>query len=153
MKQYRMKMVIQFIDDGKLLMENSTKSNAKVYGSIIDGLFHAAHSFPNDTMLISMLKSAQALVRSNTFSNMYLRVAIEQLLYYKMKSMKFKIISMHGIYLHPKQSGIFMVSSHIIDLQRFNVYKFTFPMNRLSHSTMIQISLHSCKMTMFTRPP
>jgi len=111
-------------------------------------------SFVRDcTMLISMLKSAQALVRSNTFSNMYLRVVIEQLLYYKMKSMKFKIISTHGIYLHPKQSGIFMVSNHIIDLQRFNVYKFTFPMNRLSHSTMIQISLHSCKMTMFTRPP
>src|SRR5437667_8344924 len=79
MKRYRMKMVIQSINDGKLLKENGAKSNAKVHGSIIDGSFHTVHIFPNITMLISMSKSARALVCSVTFSNTYLRVVIEQL--------------------------------------------------------------------------
>ena len=74
MKWYWMKMVIQSINDDKLLKENDAKSNAKVYGSIINGLFHTVHTFPNITMLISMSKSARALAHSNTFSNTYLRV-------------------------------------------------------------------------------
>src|SRR5947207_15606853 len=135
MKRYRMKMVIQSIDGGKLLKENRAKSNAKVHGSIIDGSFHTVHIFPNVTMLISMSKSAQALAHSNTFSNMYLRAAIGQLQYYKVKSMKFKIMSMHVIYLHPRQFGVFLASSCIINLQRSNGYRFSFSMNRPLHYT------------------
>src|SRR5437762_1310643 len=153
MKRYRMKMVIQSIDGGKLLKENSAKSNAKVHGSIIDGSFHTVHIFPNVTMLISMSKSARALAHSNTFSNMYLRVVIGQLQYYKMKSMKFKIMSTHVIYLHLKQSGVFLVSSCIIDLQQFNGYKFIFQTNKLLHLTMIQTLLNSYKMSVLARPP
>src|SRR5215471_7438343 len=83
MTRYRMKMVIQYIDDGKLLKEKDAKSNAKVYGSIIDRLFHTVHIFPNVTMLISTSKFVRVLAHSNTFSNMYIKAAIGQLRYYK----------------------------------------------------------------------
>src|SRR5437016_771368 len=127
MKRYRMKMVIQSIDDGRLLMENGAKSNANMYDLIIDRLFHTVHIFPNVIMLISTSKSVRALARSNTFSNMYIRAMIGQLRYYK--PMKFKILSTHVIFVHPKQSGIFLGSNSITGLQQFSVYKFTFPMN------------------------
>ena len=71
-----MKMVIRSIDDGKLLKENGAKSNAKVYGSIIDGLFRTVHIFPNVTILISTSKSVQASAPSNISSNMFSRVVI-----------------------------------------------------------------------------
>ena len=146
MKRYRMKMIIQSIDDEKLLMENDAKSNANMYDSIIDRLFHIIHIFPNIIMLISTSKSVRVLARSNIFSNMYIKTMIGQLQYYK--AMKFKILSMHIIYIHPKQSGIFLDSNCIIDLQQFNIYKFIFPMNKLLYLTMIQISLHFYKISM-----
>src|SRR5208282_562237 len=90
MKLYRMKMIIRSIDDGELLREKDAKSNAKVYDSIIDQLFHTVHIFRNVTMLISTSKSVQVLARSNTFSNTYIRTAIGQLQYYT--AMKFEII-------------------------------------------------------------
>ena len=121
-------MNIILIDDNNLLMKNDIKLNANIYDSIIDELFHIIHIFPNVIMLISTSKSVRALAHSNIFSNMYIKMTIEQLLYYK--AMKFKILSMHVIYMHPKQFGIFLSSNCIIDLQQFSVYKFTFPMNR-----------------------
>src|SRR5436190_3636565 len=117
-----MKMIIRSIDDGKLLKENDANSNSNMYGSIIDWLFHTVHIFSNVIMLISMLKSVQALAHSNTYSNTYIRVAIEQLRYYK--AMKFKILSTHAICVHLKQSGIFLGSNCITGLQQFSVYKF-----------------------------
>src|SRR5436190_24155426 len=133
-----MKMVTLFIDDGKSLKEKGTKSKSKVYGSTIDGSFHIAHIFPNVTKPISMLKYARVSVHSNTFSNMFTRAAIEPLPYYKMKSTKFKISSTHVIYLHLRQSGIYLVSNCIPDFQPFKGYKFIFPINKPLHLTTIQ---------------
>jgi hypothetical protein len=76
MKPYQMKMIIRSIDDDELLKEKDAKSNAKVYGSIIDRLFYIVHIFRNITMLISTSKSVQVLARSNTFSNTYIRATI-----------------------------------------------------------------------------
>ena len=39
MKSYQMKMIIQSINDDKLLKKNDLKLNAKIYDSIIDELF------------------------------------------------------------------------------------------------------------------
>src|SRR5216110_1189523 len=117
-----MKMIIQCIDDEKLLMEKNVKSNAKMYDSIIDRLFHIIHIFSNITMLISTSKSIRVLASSNTFSNMYIKMMIGQLHCYR--AMKFMITSMHVIYLHLKQSDIFLNSNCIIDHQQFNAYKF-----------------------------
>ena len=72
-----MKMIIQSINDGKLLKEKDAKSNAKMYNSIIDELFHIIHIFPNDSMFISISKSVRVLARSNIFSNIYIRAMIE----------------------------------------------------------------------------
>ena len=143
-------MVILFIDDQTM---EELLSLQMEYNSIIDGSFLITPIYPNDIMLTSMSKSAQLSVLLNIFSNMFSKVEIVQLLSYKVKSMKFRILLTHVIYLHPKQSGIFLVSNCIIDLQQSNVYKFTFSMSRPSHSTTIQISLHSYKMSVLTRPP
>ena len=51
-----MKMIIRFIDDKKLLKKNDIKSNAKIYNSIINELFHIIHIFLNIIILISILK-------------------------------------------------------------------------------------------------
>src|SRR5437762_11863825 len=109
-----MKMIIRSINDEKLLKKNDAKSNANIYNSIIDELFHIIHIFLNIIMLISTSKFVRALARSNIFSNIYIKAMIGQLWYYK--SMKFKILSMHVIYVHSKQSGIFLDSNCIIDL-------------------------------------
>ena len=74
-----MKMIIQSIDDKKLLMKNDAKSNANMNDSIIDRLFHIIHIFPNVIMLISISKFVRALARSNIFSNMYIKAMIGQL--------------------------------------------------------------------------
>jgi len=132
-----MKMIILFIDDNNLWIKNDAKLNANIYNSIIDELFHIIPFFSNILILISMLKFSRVLMSSNIFLNIYSSVMIEQLWYYKMKLIKLKIISTHVIYRHSKQFGIFLVSNCIINLQRFNVYKFIFSMNRLSYSTMI----------------
>ena len=76
-KRFRMKMTIQYIDDKKLLMKKNIKSNAKIYDSIIDRLFHIIHIFPNVTMLISISKFVRVLMSSNIFSNMYIKAMIE----------------------------------------------------------------------------
>ena len=146
-----MKMVIQSIDDGRLLMENGAKSNANMYGLIIDWLFHTVHIFPNTTRLISTSKFVQASARSNISSNMFSRAVIAQLQYWKMKPMKFKSILMHIISLHLKQSGIFLVSNYITDSRRFNDYKFIFQISKLLLLTMIQTLPHSYKMTVSGR--
>src|SRR5438046_5845242 len=137
-KLCRMKMVTLFIDGGKSLKEKGAKSKSKVYGSTIDGSSHIAHIFPNVTKPISTSKYARASVHSNTFSNMFTRAAIEPQPYWKMKSTKFKIMSTHVIYLLPKQSGVYLVSNCITDFQPFKGYIFIFPINKLSHLTMIQ---------------
>src|SRR5438552_15098093 len=126
MKQSQMKMAIRSIDDGKSLEKNYEKSRLKANGSIIDRWFHTVHIFPNATRLISTSKSVQASAPSNISSNMFSRAAIAQLQYWKMKPMKFKIISTHVISLHPKQSGVFLVSNYITGLRQFNEYKFIF---------------------------
>ena len=77
MKRFRMKMIIQYIDDEKLLMKKNVKSNAKIYNSIINRLFHIIHIFSNIIILISMSKFVRVLALSNIFSNMYIRVMIE----------------------------------------------------------------------------
>src|SRR4030095_13950031 len=143
MKLCRMKMVTLFIDDGKSLKEKGAKSKSKAYGSTIDGSFHTARFFLNVTKPISTSKYARASLHSNTFLNMFTRAAIAPLLYCKMKSTKFKIISMHVIYLHPKQSGVPLISNCITDFQPFKGYKFTFLTNKPSHSTTIQTWLPS----------
>src|SRR5437762_9123256 len=119
-----MKMIIRSINDEKLLKKNDAKSNANIYNSIIDELFHIIHIFSNVIMLISTSKFVRALTRSNIFSNIYIKMMIEQLWYYKL--IKFKILSTHVIYMHPKQFDIFLSSNYIIDLQQFSVYKFIF---------------------------
>src|SRR5436309_6605904 len=151
MKRWRMNMVIRSIDDDNSLMEKSAKSNANVYGSIIGGSFHTVPFFPNILTLILMLKFARALVHSNIYSNMYSRVGIERLQSWKMKSMKLKIMLMHVTYRHLRRSGVFLASNCIIVLQRFSVDKFILSISRLSHSMMIQISLHFYKMIAFAR--
>ena len=128
-------MIIQYIDNKKLLMKKNIKSNAKIYNSIINRLFHIIHIFSNITMLISISKFVRVLASSNTFSNTYIRAMIGQLHCYK--AMKFMITSMHVIYLHLKQSDIFLDSNCIIDHQQFNAYKFIFSMSTSSHSTII----------------
>ena len=74
-----MKMIIQYIDDEKLLIKKNVKSNAKIYNSIINQLFHIIHIFSNVIMFISTSKSVRALAYSNIFSNMYIKAMIEQL--------------------------------------------------------------------------
>ena len=71
-----MKMIIQFINNKKLLKENDIKSNINMNDSIIDRLFHIVHIFSNIIMLISTSKSVRALARSNIFSNMYIKAMI-----------------------------------------------------------------------------
>src|SRR5947207_14201919 len=117
-------MIISSINDEKLLKKNDIKSNANIYNSIINELFHIIHIFSNVIMLISTSKFVRALACSNIFSNMYIKAMIGQLWYYKL--MKFKILSMYVICVHSKQSGIFLSSNCIIDLQQFSVYKFIF---------------------------
>src|SRR5579859_1412907 len=126
MKPYRTRIVIRFIDDVKSLKDNGEGSNAKVYGSTIDGSFHTVHNFPNVTMLISTSKFAPASVRLNIYSNMSSRGVIERWRFYKMRSMKFKISSTHVILPPLKRHGVFSVSRCITSLQRSNVSKFIF---------------------------
>ena len=145
-----MKMIILSIGDGKSLKESGAKLNPKMYGSTIGGSFHTVHIFPK-LQPTSTSKYARASVPSNNFSNMFTRVMIVELQYCKMKSTKFKITLMDIIYLHLKQSGVFLVSNCIIDLQQFNGYKFIFQTNKPLHLTMIQILLHSYKMSIFAR--
>ena len=66
-KSHRMKMIIQSINNEKLLKKKDAKSNAKIYNSIINELFHIIHIFSNNSMLISMLKFIRALTYSNIF--------------------------------------------------------------------------------------
>ena len=74
-----MKMIIQSIDDERLLMKNDAKSNINMYNLIIDRLSHIIHIFSNVIMFISTSKSVRALAYSNIFSNMYIKAMIEQL--------------------------------------------------------------------------
>ena len=72
-----MKMIIQFIDNEKLLKKKDVKSNVKMYNSIIDKLFHIIHIFSNNSMLISISKFVRILTRLNIFSNIYIKMMIE----------------------------------------------------------------------------
>ena len=76
-KWYWMKMIIQFIDDKKLLMKNDGKSNVNINDSIIDWLFHIIHIFSNVIIFISILKFVWVLIYSNIFLNIYIKVIIE----------------------------------------------------------------------------
>ena len=72
-----MKMIIQFIDDKKLLMKNDGKSNVNINDSIIDRLFHIIHIFSNIIILILISKFIRVLAYSNIFSNIYIKMMIE----------------------------------------------------------------------------
>ena len=52
-----MKIIIQFINNRKLLIKNDIKSNINIYNLIINQLFHIIHIFSNIIIFISILKS------------------------------------------------------------------------------------------------
>src|SRR5947207_8127696 len=91
-----MKMVIQFIDDGKKSTTRNAKSKSKVYGSTIGGLFHTIPTFPNDTKLILTSNSVPASVHSNTYSSMFSRAAIGRLQYWTSMATRFHKRSMRS---------------------------------------------------------
>src|SRR5437667_5333149 len=137
-----MKMAIQFIDDAKKSMEKNANLKSKVYGSIIDGLSHTIPTFPNDTKLISMSNSVPASARSNTYSSMFSRAAIVLLRQcckrtamatrFQGRSMRSQIISMHDMYLPPKEYGAFFNSRCIIENLPSSDFKFIFQISKLS---------------------
>lgn len=70
-------MIIQFINNEKLLIKNDAELNVNIYDLIIDWLFHIIYIFSNIIIFISILKYIWVLIYLNIFLNIYIKIMIE----------------------------------------------------------------------------